>query len=122
MNRPKTIFCDIDGTLIKHNNFKDIMDDNVETVVLEGTIDKLIEWDRKGYNLILVTGRRESMRKKTEKQLAEAGITYDKLIMGIGGGQRIIINDLKPKISEQHYPTALSINLVRNNGIKDIDI
>ena len=86
--------------------------------LLEGTIEKLMEWDVKGYNIILTTGRRESMRAVTEKQLSEIGIFYDQLIMGIGGGPRVLINDNKP--NGEAYASA--INIERNKGIKDIQI
>jgi len=114
--RPKTIICDIDGTLVKHeaptyNTLK-----NKKLELLPGTIEKMIEWDIKGYNVILITGRRESMREATEKQLAEVGILYDQLIMGVGGGARVLINDNKPD-GEQ---SAFAINLERNKGINDI--
>ena len=71
------------------------------------------------YNIIvLVTGRRESMRKNTEKQLSEAGIIYDQLVMGIGGGSRVLINDDKPNGTK----TASAYSISRNNGIADIII
>lgn len=117
MNRPKTIFCDIDGTLIVHNLPNNIY--KSKPVLLDGTIDKLLEWDRKGYNVILTTGRKESLRKTTEEQLELAGIFYDKLIMGIGGGVRVLINDLK---EDESFKTAVAFNLKRNKGIKDVEI
>jgi len=114
----KTIFCDIDGTLISHKG--SLYEQYVcKPEILEGTIETLKDWDRKKYNIILVTGRRESMRPKTEKMLEELGIFYDQLIMGIGGGQRVLINDLKKDSDE---PTALAINIERNTGIKDVKI
>jgi len=115
--RPKTIFCDIDGTLIKHNPPGNLH--RVKVEVLDGTIEKLHEWDKKGYNIILTTGRKESLRKITEEQLKSCGIFYDKLIMGIGGGVRVVINDLK---QDAAFETALAINLVRNKGIKDVEV
>ena len=51
-NKPKTIFCDLDGTLIKHCNPVEIQDPNLILEVLEGTHDKLREWDNKGYTII----------------------------------------------------------------------
>ena len=116
--RPKTIFCDIDGTLVVHHAPKKNTKDNIKLELLEGTIEKLMEWDVKGYNIILTTGRRESMRAVTEKQLSEIGIFYDQLIMGIGGGPRVLINDNKP--NGEAYASA--INIERNKGIKDIQI
>ena len=59
------------------------------------------------------------MRKVTERQLSECGIFYDQLIMGIGGGKRVLINDRKPNKTEDY---AISINLKRNYGIADIEI
>ena len=114
----KTVICDIDGTLIQHkgNCVKQLLD---KPELLEGTLEKFIEWDRKGYNILLITGRRESTRKQTQEQLASLGIFYDRLIMGIGGGSRVLINDLKPGSEE---PTAASINIERNKGIKDVKI
>ena len=117
-SRAKTIFCDIDGTLVKHRKPTEHTSEDVELEPLEGTVEKIQEWDKKGYNIILTTGRRESIRGITEKQLAKVGIIYDKLIMGIGGGVRVVINDCKPDGEE----TAKSITVMRNYGIKDIDI
>ena len=116
--RPKTIFCDIDGTLVKHHIPAKNTDALKTLQLLPGTIEKFSEWDAKGYNIILTTGRRESMRKSTEKQLAEVGIFYDKLIMGIGGGDRIVINDNKLDGRQ----TAFAFNIERDKGIKDIEI
>lgn len=117
--RPYTIFCDIDGTLVKHNPPSIAAHPETKLELLPETINKLNEWDSKGYNIILVTGRKESMREVTEKQLKEVGIFYDKLIMGIGGGKRIVINDKKPNNEDL---TAESYCLERNTGIKDINL
>jgi hypothetical protein len=64
------------------------------------------------------TGRRESNREITIKQLQEAGIFYDQLIMGIGGDPRILINDNKTTGIE----ATSHICLTRNEGIKNINI
>jgi hypothetical protein len=117
--RPKTIFCDIDGTLVQHVAPNIAANPNFSMMILDGTIEKLIEWDRKGYRVILTTGRKESLRKETIRQLAEAGIIYDQLIMGIGGGKRILINDRKPSGKEDY---AIAINLKRNSGIGDLEL
>jgi len=118
MKRPKTLFVDIDGTLILHHEVPN-QQAKLPPEILPGVLEKFEEWDRNGYNIILITGRRESERKLTEEQLNKVGIVYDKLIMGIGGGDRIIINDAKPDSTE---PTAFAICVKRNDGIKNIDI
>jgi hypothetical protein len=117
--RPKTIFCDIDGTLVKHNPPTKTTDPELELELLPGVLEKLLEWDKLGYNIILVSGRRESSRVATEKQLSKVGIIYDKLILGIGGGKRYLINDRKDYSNEDY---ALAINLDRNLGIGETKI
>jgi len=119
MKRPKTVFCDIDGTLVEHVHPGVSGTPQHSMIILKGTIEKLVEWDIKGYNIILTTGRRESARAETERQLGEIGIFYDQLIMGIGGGRRVLINDLKPNSQES---TAIAINIKRNKGIRDVKI
>tara|TARA_R110001599_G_scaffold151793_4_gene336824 strand:- start:510 stop:884 length:375 start_codon:yes stop_codon:yes gene_type:complete len=117
--RPVTIFCDIDGTLVKHvSPLKSSMPHH-SVELLDGTLKKLDEWDRLGYNIILTSGRRESMRFHTERQLSEVGIIYDKLILGIGGGTRYIINDTK---NDSDDPTCFAITVKRNEGIDNIKL
>jgi hypothetical protein len=116
--RPKCIFCDIDGTLVKHSPPSQSSRSDHRLKLLDGTIDKLLEWDKNGYYIILTTGRKESLRTVTEKQLSDVGIFYDQLIMGIGGGERVLINDKKPDGRE----SASCINLIRDKGIKEISI
>ena len=117
--RPATIFCDIDGTLVIHSKPTDAQLPSHKLNLLEGTIEKLLEWDKLGYKIILTTGRKESLRKVTQNQLEKAGIIYDQLIMGIGGGKRYLINDFKENNNE---PYAYSINVKRNSGIKNVNI
>lgn len=116
--RPCTIFCDIDGTLIKHVGGVSQQIKVYEHELLPNTIEAINTWDKLGYNIILTTGRKESMRQLTENQLTNLGIVYDQLIMGIGGGTRIIINDRKPNIEKN---TCHAINVIRNKGIKYYD-
>lgn len=120
MSKPKTIFCDIDGTLIKHvgSTNKQAISSTTSSTVLENTIKAINMWDKLGYNLILTTGRKESLRVKTENELLNCGITYDQLIMGIGGGDRILINDRKEK---GKYNTAYALNVVKDKGLEHYD-
>ena len=115
--RPKTIICDIDGVLLKHAN--EGLSEQLRQRPLDGTIEKITEWDSKGYNIILITGRRESQRAETINQLYSHGVFYDKLIMGVGGGDRILINDRKP---DSVRDTAYSINLNSNEGVTNAKI
>ena len=72
-----TIFCDIDGTLV-HQSTKIPYDRN--TIALPGVIKRTYEWAQNDYTIILTTGRKESERAKTVRQLDELGILYDKLM------------------------------------------
>ena len=120
-NATKTIFCDIDGTLVKFpdgpGGFKDLPKGRKALEVLPGALDKLWEWETHGYRIILTTGRKESMRKVTEELLTEAGIFWDHMVMGLGPGKRYLINDIN---NGDH--TAFAINVERNHGIGSVDL
>ena len=121
-NKPKTIFCDIDGTLCHYPYSAEMGNYDFDKKTLQplpGTLKKLWEWDKAGHVIILTTGRKEGMRESTERQLREAGIIYDRLMMGIGGGSRVLINDLKP---DREGNTAIAINLKRDIGVKDVKV
>jgi len=112
----KTIFLDIDGCIFKHHgNYS--KQTTKEPIVLPGTVEKLIEWESEGHMIILTTGRKEPMRKKTEEQLTSFGIIYDQLVMGCLRGERVIINDRKV---DSDMSVAKSIEVDRNKGITDI--
>jgi dTDP-glucose pyrophosphorylase len=111
-DKPKTIFCDIDGTIIKHlHKFSDLGKFEVE--ILPGVINKFNEWDSKGYKIILTTARKESARGITEKHLNGLGLCWDLLIMGVTSGQRVLIND---KLNNKDPDRATAINLITNDG------
>ena len=115
----KTLFIDIDGTLVYHPGVG-----NEQTLrpmkLLPGVMEKFADWVGKGYVIILTTGRRESERELTVKQLQSVGIQYDQLIMGLGRGTRVLMNDIKP--DSDNNPTAVAINVERNKGIENIEI
>ena len=119
-NKPKTILCDLDGTLTKHPGDSTLIQNpEYELEVLPCVKEFLYTVDFNRYHLIITTGRKESAREATVKQLQRAGILYDQLIMGFGGGDRILINDRKTDCS---IDTAYSINLKRNEGVTDVKI
>ena len=114
---PKTVFCDIDGTLLRHTG--DILLNMKLNEVLPNVNQTIRQWDRNNYRIILTTGRKESTRQQTVDQLKAAGIVYDQLIMGLPNGPRVIINDKKEKGIEN---TAYAVNLVRNSGLDQLDL
>jgi len=118
MNDVKTIFCDIDGTLLQHKG-DIILNYLEEPIMLPDVIRNIKDWERLNYKIILTTGRKECLRKITEDQLKKYGIIYDELIMGLPNGSRVLINDKKTCSPNN---TAYAINLVRNKGMENIDL
>lgn len=115
--KPKTIFCDIDGTILKHRHkFSDL--NRIDPEVLPGVHEKFNEWDSKGHKIILVTGRKESARQMTESHLRDLGICWDHLIMGVGSGTRVLIND---KLKNTDKNRTVCIDVVTDSGFQDIN-
>ena len=113
----KSIFCDIDGVLIQHEAKPSYKLEN--TILLENVLTKLREW-KKSSKIILTTARSNKYKYKLEEIFKKLKVPYDDLICGLPSGQRILINDIKP--SMPFVMQAISINLDRNIGIKDIHI
>jgi len=114
MEAPKTIFCDIDGTILTHfgNIYENTSND---PIILNNVLETIHQWEKLNYKIILTTGRKECLRKITEEQLLRVGIIYDSLIMGITNGDRVLINDKKNNGIKN---TAYAINTVRNQGLQ----
>lgn len=116
-DKPKTIICDIDGTLLKHvHKFSEIIDTTPQ--LLPGVLDKINQWDSQGHKIILMTARKESAREITEKQLKNLGLCWDQLVMGVTSGKRVLIND---KLNKKHSDRAVSVNVNTDSGFKNID-
>jgi len=115
--KPRTIICDIDGTILKHAHvFSDL--NKFDPKANPGVIEKFNEWDSLGHKIILMTARKESARKLTESQLSELGIMWDVLIMGVTSGKRVLIND---KLKEVDDDRAIAINVITDSGFDNID-
>lgn len=109
----KTWLFDIDGTIVKHNGYKT---DGKDTL-LDGAkefIDSIPETDA----VILITSRTEEFKKLTTDFLDENNIRYDKIIFGLPMGERILINDKKPKGLE----TSIAVNTDRDCFMSDVFI
>jgi len=118
--RPKTIFLDIDGCIFEHPGHPNNHITPPSTItLLNGVKEKFNEWIMKEYKIILVTGRKECARNETEAQLRYHGIVWDQLIMGVGGGIRVLINDKKPT---HDGDTALSFTIDRNEGLTSLSV
>lgn len=114
-----TRIVDIDGTILKHAGDMSTCvmwaRNNTLKELLPNVIETFRRWDRNNDNIILLTGRRESMRRITEEQLAGFGLFYDQLVMGVGNGPRVLYNDYN-KCGETK---AFALNLERDSGFTD---
>ncbi|HBT40428.1 MAG: Uncharacterized protein XD58_1843 [Thermotoga sp. 50_1627] len=107
----KVWILDLDGTLVKHNGYLDGQD-----VLLEG-VKEFFEKIGKHDFVIILTSRSEEYREITESFLKENGVRYDLIVFGLGHGERILINDMKPS----GLLTAYAVNKERDKPL-DIDI
>jgi hydroxymethylpyrimidine pyrophosphatase-like HAD family hydrolase len=115
--KPKTIICDIDGTILKHmHRFTDVA--FLDAEVLDGVQNMFNKWDSLNHKIILMTARKESAREMTEKDLKKLGLMWDHLIMGVNGGVRVLIND---KLQPEDNDRAIAVNLITNEGFEYTD-
>lgn len=112
----RTYFVDVDGILMKNcgkygsvnwANNKDVIKENIET---------LIELQKKGAQIIIVTSRPEEFRKNLEKLLQTYSIKPYAILMGLNHAARVILNDFAPT---NPYPSSIAITLPRNSLIKE---
>ena len=117
LKRPKTLIVDIDGVVFRQRGrWPNIERIHPKKDLLPGVRKKFLEWEMKGYRLILMTGRADNYRALTEKQLEEAGIPHHHLIMAAGMGQRVLVNNLKDE--EKGVPTAIAWNVETDEGLR----
>jgi len=118
MNTRKTVVCDIDGTLLKHgHSATGILTREFDPELLANVKEAFDYWDLTGACIILTTGRRESCRSHTEWELEHCGLTWDHLIMGVGSGPRLLINDTREEDETGPYETkAFAYNVERDKG------
>ena len=113
----KTIICDIDGTIFKYppNGSAQIVQEGEQ--LLPGVQEQFNQWEMKGHKVILITGRRESLRSHTEAALIDHGIPFDMLIMGCPDAGRVLIND----INYAGKIKAHAANLERDAGLSSFN-
>ena len=104
-----TWIFDVDGTLVKHNGY---LIDGYDTLLnsVKETFDKIPQED----TIILLTAREDKYIGDLKKFLKENNIRFDYLLSNIPTGERILINDIKPKTN---LITAYSINKKRDDKL-----
>ena len=107
----KTLFVDIDGTLVK-NSGQYFLPTWGTTAPLTKNVSHLNRLHATGrVRIILVTSRLEKFRDATLKQLELYGVMYDQILFGMLHASRVVINDYAPT---NPYPSAECVNIPRN--------
>jgi hydroxymethylpyrimidine pyrophosphatase-like HAD family hydrolase len=113
----KTIFCDIDGTILRQVDFNELNENKFE--VLSGAREKFREWIEAGHHIVITTARPESLRGLTVRQLGNAGFQFHQLVMGIGREERILINNNSSK--DPQRDRAIGVPVLRDNGFANLE-
>jgi hypothetical protein len=113
----KTIFCDIDGTILRQVDFNELNENNFE--VLPGAREKFREWIEAGHHIVITTARPESLRGVTLRQLGNAGFQFHQMVMGIGREERILINNNSSKDPERNR--AFGVPVLRDGGFENLE-
>ena len=93
-----TWILDLDGTIVKHNGYKD---DGTDTL-LEGALEFLQTIPDKDM-IIFVTSRSPGTKQMTEGFLMNNNIRFDHIIYNAPYGERILVNDDKPSGLKMSY-------------------
>lgn len=107
-----TWLIDIDGTICKHNSHLSGTDE-----ILPGVKEFWQKIPVKDI-IILLSARGSDFKKETEEYLISNGLRFDYSIFGLPTGERILVNDKK----DSGLITAISLNLVRDQGLNNINI
>ena len=113
-----TFFVDIDGTIVQYRKFNEL-----ETAVLtpiQDVIDTINKYYDEGACIVITSARPIQFELFTKQELEKIGVKYHQLVMGIGRGTRVVLNDKDPENPE--IPRALGINLNRDKGWEQLDI
>ena len=111
--KQKTIFSDIDGTLVYQVPFESI--DPFTSKALPGVVETFTELYKQGHHIVLTTARPEYLRDLTIQEMDLLGIPFHQLVMGIGRAERILINNKSIKNPDEKRATAVEVE--KNGGV-----
>jgi len=112
--KQKTIFSDIDGTLVHQINFENL--DPFTSKALPGAVEILTKMYKQGHHIVLTTARPEELRDLTIQEMDLLGIPFHQLVMGIGRSERILINNKSNKNPKEKRATAIEVH--KNGGLE----
>ena len=108
-----TIFCDIDGTVFY--NQSRLFENNYSQAPtpIPNSVKYLLQKQKDGCKIIFITSRPSNYKDITEKKLNECGFKNYVVIYDLPHAPRTLINDYS---TTNPYPTAISINVPRDNN------
>jgi len=106
-NLPKTWLVDLDGTIVKHNGYKEGGDKLLEGV--KDFFENISEQDV----VIILTSREAKYKDETIDFLKANKIRFDHIIFDLPYGEMALINDMK----ESGMLTAYAINEKRDEPL-----
>lgn len=113
--KEKTLFCDLDGTLIQHQS-----NPNYENeILIKDSLNTLNNFKKENKNNKIIITTARTKKKKIINLLNQFKIPFDDVICNLNSGPRILINDVKPSL--YFNLQSHSINIIRNKGVKYID-
>lgn len=107
-NNVSVIFCDIDGTLV-HAQPQDQY--HVPAKPLQRNVQKLLELQQQGHQIVFVTARPRQSDTHTHNMLTDLGFRDYVLLSGLLNARRVLINDYN---DANPWPRAEAINLRRD--------
>lgn len=113
-----TFFVDIDGTIVQYRKFNEL--DTAILTPIQEVIDTVNKYYDEGAIIVVTTARPNSFELFTKQELEKIGLKYHQLVMDLGRGTRVILNDKDPENPD--IPRALGINLNRDKGWEELDI
>lgn len=112
MEKKRTYFIDIDGTIFKYRKFDNMYKEEAECT--NNIQEFLCMLKDNGHMIILTSARPEYLYQFTVDELRNKDIPYDRIVLGIERGPRYLINDLEPGIPGKR---AIGVNLKRDQGV-----
>lgn len=113
----RTYIVDIDGVIVKHLNRGACEQWAVPIALLPGTIEWFDAREKAGDLIVLMTARKESNRHWLCDQLKRQGLFWDALLMDVGHGERVLVNDSK----SGGLPSARAVVVERNKGLGGVE-
>jgi hypothetical protein len=118
ITKSSTFFVDIDGTIIKYRKFQELETAKIEPI--QDVVNLINKSYDEGCHIVITTARPETFRSFTINELNHIGLKYHQIVMGLGRGTRILINDKDP--DQPSIDRAVGINLIRNEGFNQINM